>query len=273
MDAGRSPARADPKPRTFRELQVLSVVGSLTDVQSGASVDIESWLRALGLERYVKSFRESEIDAELLPRLTDNNLKELGLPLGPRLKLLEAISRLPSDSGSSALARAPPVLAAAQPAPGAGRRQLTLMFVDLVGSTELSTRLDPEEMGEVLRLYRHEVAAKVARFEGHVAKYMGDGVLAYFGWPVAHEHEAERAVRAGLSVAEAVANLPPFAGRPLSARVGIATGPVVVGEFVGSDDARERTVVGETPNLAARLQGLADPGSVVIAEANSKPSR
>ena len=139
------------------------------------------------------------------------------------------------------------------------------MFVDLVGSTALGSRLDPEEMGEVLRAYQNAVVGELARFEGHVARYLGDGVLAYFGWPRAHEDDAERAVRAGLAVTAAVRSLRAPGGAPLQARVGIATGLVVVGELVGEGAAREEVVVGETPNLAARLQAMAKPGTVVVA--------
>ena len=224
-------------------------------------MDVGIWLRDLGLERYAPAFRDAEIDAAVLPRLTDKHLKELGLPLGPRLKLLEAVAKLRGDGPSTA-----PAPTTVAPVPGAERRQLTVMFVDLVGSTALSARLDPEEMRELIRAYQNVVAGEVTRFEGHVAKYMGDGVLAYFGWPRAHEDDAERAVRAGLAVAAAVAGIAAPAGGPLAARVGIATGRVVVGDLVGDEEARERAVVGETPNLAARLQGLAEPGAVVIAE-------
>ena len=144
------------------------------------------------------------------------------------------------------------------------------MFVDLVGSTALSGRLDPEEMRDVLRAYQNTVAGEISRLEGFTAKLMGDGVLAYFGWPRTHEDEAERAVRAGLAVVAAVGRLPMAAGEPLSARVGIATGLVVVGDLVGEGAAQEQAVVGDTPNLAARLQGAAEPGMVVIAEATRR---
>ena len=140
------------------------------------------------------------------------------------------------------------------------------MFVDLVGSTALASGRDPEELRDLIQGYQNTVAGEITRFEGHVAKLLGDGVLAYFGWPRAHEDDAERAVRAGLRVTEAVAGLRERGGAPLAARVGIATGLVVVGELIGEGEARERAVIGETPNLAARLQGLAEPGSVVIAE-------
>ena len=144
------------------------------------------------------------------------------------------------------------------------------MFVDLVGSTALSSQFDPEELRELIRSYQQTVAAEIARFEGHIAKFLGDGVLAYFGWPRAHEDDAERAVRAGLRATEMVRTLKTPAGEALSARIGIATGLVVVGDIVGEGEARERSVVGETPNLAARLQGLAEPGCIVIADATRR---
>jgi class 3 adenylate cyclase len=232
----------------------------------GKGVDIEGWLRGLGLERYAGSFRDNEIDAAVLSRLTDEHLKELGLPLGPRLKLLAAIATLHDATTPSAPAPGMPMPAGAAPSRAAERRQLTVMFCDLVGSTALSSQLDPEEMQEVLRVYQNAVAGEIARYGGHLAKFLGDGVLAYFGWPRAHEDEAERAVRAGQAIAEAVARLATPAGGPLAARVGIATGLVVVGDLLGEGAAREEAVVGATPNLAARLQGEAAPGTVVIAD-------
>ena len=156
------------------------------------------------------------------------------------------------------------------PGSKAERRQLTVLFCDLVGSTELSARLDPEDMGRVIRAYQDACTEEIERWGGHVAKYMGDGVLAYFGWPQAHEDEAERAVRSGLAMIETLAELETPAGEPLAARVGIATGLVMVGELIGVGAAQEQTVVGETPNLAARLQALADPGSVVISQATRR---
>src|SRR5215204_5417000 len=150
--------------------------------------------------------------------------------------------------------------------PSAERRQLTMMFCDLVGSTAMASHLDPEEMREVLTAYQNAVTGEIARLEGHVAKLMGDGVLAYFGWPKAREDEAERAVRAGLAVVEAVERLRAPSGEALACRVGIATGLVVVGDLVGFGAAQEQAVVGDTPNLAARLQQIAEPGAVVIAE-------
>src|SRR5215204_5764485 len=154
--------------------------------------------------------------------------------------------------------------------PSAERRQLTMMFCDLVGSTAMASHLDPEEMREVLRAFQNAVTGEIARLEGQVAKLMGDGVLAYFGWPRAHEDEAERAVRSGLAIGAAVARLRTPAAMPLSCRVGIATGLVVVGDLVGEGSAQEEAVVGETPNLAARLQELADPGSVIVSDATRR---
>jgi class 3 adenylate cyclase/predicted ATPase len=219
-------------------------------------MDIAEWLRGLGLERYAVAFRDNEIDWEALPKLTAEDLQDLGVVLGGhRRKLLEAIATLRGD-----VASIPKTIAAAATAE---RRQLTVMFCDLVGSTALSARLDPEDLREVIGAYHAAIAEVIGRFDGFVAKYMGDGVLAYFGYPQAHEDDAERAVRAGLAVVAAVRRSK--APVPLRMRVGLATGLVVVGDLIGSGAAREEAVVGETPNLAARLQALAEPDSVVIA--------
>jgi len=236
-------------------------------------MDIGAWLQELGLERYLEAFRANDVDADVLRTLTADDLKELGVvSLGHRKKLLEAIATLeepaagpgPADRTVAGEVAAPAALPRA-----AERRQLTVLFCDLVGSTALSGELDPEELGAVIRAYQNAVAGETLRFEGHVAKFMGDGVLAHFGWPKAHEDDAERAVRAGLALVQAVAGLA-AGGRPLAARIGIATGLVVVGELVGEGEAQERAVVGETPNLAARLQALADPGSVIISQATRR---
>lgn len=230
-------------------------------------MDAAAWLRSLGLGQYEQAFRENDIDAEVLMDLTAEDLIGLGVAsIGHRRKLLAAIAamRAGSISATTPATAAAAVSGKASLAPGAERRQLTVMFVDLIDSTALAARLDPEEMAEVLRSYHGAVAGAIARFEGHVAKYMGDGVLAYFGYPRAHEDEAERAVRAGLAAVAAVHSLGSAHGETLAARVGIATGPVVVGELIGEGAAREETVVGDTPNLAARLQTLAEPGTVVI---------
>jgi class 3 adenylate cyclase len=232
------------------------------------SVDIAAWLRGLGLEQYEPAFRVNEIDERVLPSLTSEDLREIGvMPIGHRRRLLDAIAALghaqpaPEESLSPA------------PTPGAAgeaeRRQLTVMFSDLVDSTMLASRLDPEELGGVIAAYHRCVGEVIRRFDGFLAKYLGDGVLAYFGFPVAHEDDAERAVRAGLQITRAVADLA-GGGTPLSARVGVATGLVVVGE-IGSGEAN--AVVGETPNLAARLQAEAPPGGVVIAPATRRLAR
>jgi len=224
-------------------------------------VDIAGWLRNLGLDRYDQAFHENEIDAEILPTLTAEDLKDIGVTVvGHRRKLLNAIEALRSDpSESDKSAVTPPLLGQAE------RRQLTVLFCDLVASTALSQQLDPEDMRDVIRLYQDTCAGVIARFEGFVAKFMGDGVLAYFGYPHAHEDSAERAVRAGLALTQAVAALTEPGGTPLTARVGIATGVVVVGDLIGMGASEEQSVAGETPNLAARLQALAHPGTVVVA--------
>ena len=222
-------------------------------------MDIGEWLRLLGLQSYEQAFRDNEVDLEVLPHLTVDDLKEIGVhAVGHRRKILDAISLLPVEE-------------TAHRAPGSPeRRQLTIMFVDLVGSVDLSRRLDPEELREVMRSYQNAVAGEIARFQGHVAKFLGDGVLAYFGWPRASEDAAERAIRAGLSVAAAVDGMSAGAGTSLAARTGIATGLVVVGDLLGDGAAREEAVTGETPNLAARLQQVAEPGAVVIAESTRR---
>lgn len=225
--------------------------------------DIASWLTRLGLDKYIEAFTANEIDFDALRHLTEGDLRELDLPIGPRRKILAAIAALNDDTVSAVSSVAVPV--SVLPAREAERRQLTVMFIDLVGSTELSQRLDPEEMRDVIRAYQTAVSAEIARYEGYVAKLMGDGVLAYFGWPRAHEDDAERAVRASLAAAAATASLITPLGERLAARVGIATGLVVVGDLTGEGSAREEAVVGETPNLAARLQAVADPNTVVIA--------
>jgi class 3 adenylate cyclase len=230
-------------------------------------MDIAAWLRELGLERYEPAFRENEIDAEVLPDLTESDLSALGLPIGPRRKLLKAIAALREGNESSSPAEQPSAVPApvSATAPEAERRSVTVWFCDLVGSTALSARLDPEDLRAVIGAYHRSAAAVIERTGGFVAKYMGDGVLAYFGYPRADEHDAERAVRAGLALVEAVAGIETAAGEPLQVRIGIATGLVVVGDLIGQGAAQEQAVVGETPNLAARLQALAEPGMVVIA--------
>lgn len=226
---------------------------------------IADWLEKLGMSEYVEQFAENDIDLGVLVDLTDKDLKELGVAsLGHRRKLLRAIADFEAiEKGAPAVAVAAAAPAAPRPLDPAERRQLTIMFCDLVGSTGLSTRLDPEDMRDVMSAYHRCCADLIAKAGGFVARYLGDGVLAYFGYPQAHEHEAERAVRTGLALVEAVPKLDTPAGQPLQVRVGIATGLVVVGDLIGVGAAQERSVVGETPNLAARLQALAEPGTFV----------
>jgi class 3 adenylate cyclase/predicted ATPase len=226
------------------------------------------WLGKLGLSEYAQRFAENDIDFTILGDLTDQDLEKIGIAsLGHRRKLLRAIANLETIE-KSAPAVAVPTPATPLPLDIAERRQVTVMFSDLVGSTALSARMDPEDLREVISAYQECVAAIVRRFDGFVAKYMGDGVLVYFGYPQAHEDDAERAVRAGLELIAAVAGLKTHAS--LQTRVGIATGVVVVGDLIGTGAAQEQAVVGETPNLAARLQGLAMPNMVVIAESTRR---
>ncbi len=229
---------------------------------------IADWLGKLGLSEYAQRFVENDIDFTILGDLTDQDLEKIGIAsLGHRRKLLRAIANLETIE-KSAPAVAVPAPATPLPLDIAERRQVTVMFSDLVGSTALSARMDPEDLREVISAYQECVAEVVRRFDGFVAKYMGDGVLVYFGYPQAHEDDAERAVRAGLELIAAVAGLKTHA--PLQTRVGIATGVVVVGDLIGTGAAQEQAVVGETPNLAARLQGLAMPNMVVIAESTRR---
>jgi class 3 adenylate cyclase len=213
-------------------------------------MDIGTWLGGLGLARYEKAFRDNDIDAGLFHSLTADDLRQLGVgSIGHRRRLLDAIAALSAAAAPTALEK--PLTLPAE----AERRQLTLLFCDMVGSTALASRLDPKDLREVLGAYHATVAEAISQFGGYVAKYMGDGVLAYFGYPQAHEHDAERAVRAGLALIERIGRLE-SSGGTLASRVGIATGLVVVSDPIGSGDAQERGVVGETPNLAARLQAM-----------------
>jgi class 3 adenylate cyclase len=231
--------------------------------------EVTDWLEKLGLGQYAQRLAQNDIKFSILPHLTDQDLKDLGITsVGHRRQLLIAMAEL-KDVGKGAAQPSssvtePPIA----PHDTAERRQVTVMFADLVGSTALSARMDPEDLREVISAYQKCVAATVQRFGGFVAKYMGDGALVYFGYPQAHEDDAERAVRAGLEVVAAVGSLK--AASPLQTRVGIATGLVVVGDLIGSGEAQEHGIVGETPNLAARLQGLAKPNMVVLAESTRK---
>jgi class 3 adenylate cyclase len=227
--------------------------------------EIAEWLEKLGMSEYAERFAENGIGVAALRHLTDQDLKDIGVLLGHRRVMLAAIG----ERGSPA-APLPAREATVEPKPQdtAERRQVTVMFSDLVGSTALSARMDPEDLREIISGYQKCVAQTVQSFGGFVAKYMGDGVLVYFGYPQAHEDDAEQAVRAGLELIAAVTALKSHVS--LQTRVGIATGLVIVGDLIGSGSAQEQAVVGETPNLAARLQGIAEPNTVVIAESTRK---
>jgi class 3 adenylate cyclase len=231
--------------------------------------EIRKWLEGLGLAQYADVFEANEIDIDLLRQVDDQTLKDIGVLIaGHRLRIRGAIAKLtasfvvPGESIATAKAELP--------TPSAERRQLTVMFCDLVDSTALSARLDPEDMREIIGAYHRCCAEEISKASGFVAKYMGDGVLAYFGYPQAHEDDAERAVRGALSLIAAVPRLQVGRGGSLQVRIGIATGLVVVGDLIGEGDARERGVVGETPNLAARLQALAQPGQLVISNSTRR---
>ncbi len=228
-------------------------------------MDVADWLRQLRLGQYEEVFRTNDVTAVVLPSLTAEDLRELGVSsVGHRRQLLDAIAALrtiavPAGNPTEAL-RSPTIDTLATTAE---RRQISVMFCDVVGSTALSSRLDPEDLSAVTRDYQSRVATPIARFGGFIARYVGDGVLIYFGWPEAHEANAERAVRAALAVIDAIGQAP-IRSEALQVRIGIATGLVVVGELIGTGEARQQTAIGETPNLAARLQGLAEPNGVVI---------
>ena len=249
------------------------VVGGHRDVKQ----DITAWLTNLGLEKYADAFVFHDVGPDVLADLTEEHLKELGVSLGNRLRLLKAIR-----DGSAGLIKpdqlpekdaydtSPPPEPAAPPQPSsdAERRPLTVMFCDLADSTALSTKLDPEDLQDVIRTYQETCTGLIQEYGGYVAKYMGDGILVYFGYPKSLERNAERAVRSGLGIVEAMAGLNRTLGRDkdieIAVRIGIATGMVMVGEVVGEGMAQERTVIGEAPNMAARLQGLAGRNGIVI---------
>jgi predicted ATPase/class 3 adenylate cyclase len=234
------------------------------------SQDIKTWLRALGLGQYCDVFAASDVDLRILPHLTEADLRELGVSLGHRKIILAAVAEsfavAPSAAGTNHLYANEKPLPRAPPERQPERRLLSVLFCDLVGSVELSRRLDPEDLREVLRSYQDRVTGAVTRYGGYVARYLGDGVMAYFGWPMAYEDHGERAVRAGLEALVAVQVLRPKDGLALEARVGVATGHVVVGDLVGSSVREEGAIAGATPNLAARLQASAQPNELIIAE-------
>ena len=245
--------------RLARVLELKSFRSRMDSAESvGAAMQqIANWLQKLGLGQYAQRFAENDITFDILPDLSDQDFEKIGVAsLGHRRQLLRAIVELKGAPQFSPVAPVPP-------RDGAERRQVTVIFSDLVGSTALSARIDPEDLREVISAYQKCVTETVQRFGGFVAKYMGDGVLVYFGYPQAHEDDAERAVRAGLELVAAVGALKGEA--PLQTRVGIATGLVVVGDLIGSGASQEQAIVGETPNLAARLQSIAEPNRVVLA--------
>ena len=231
---------------------------------------VSKWLEAISLGQYADAFEANDIDMELLSQVDDQMLKDIGVSsAGHRLRIRNAIAKLLPASVVAANTSSAG-LAPEESVASAERRQLTVMFCDLVGSTALSTQLDPEDLRGLIGAFHRRCTELIERNGGFVAKYMGDGMLAYFGYPQAHEHDAERAVRAGLALVEAVPKLTTAATASLQVRVGIATGLVVVGDLMGSGEAQERGIVGETPNLAARLQGIAQPDTVVIAESTRR---
>jgi class 3 adenylate cyclase len=236
---------------------------------AAAMQQVADWLEKLGLGQYAQRFAENDINFGILPHLTDQDLKDLGITsVGHRRQLLLATAELKDVRKGAAQPLSDVTEPPITPHDTAERRQVTVMFSDLVGSTALSARMDPEDLREVISTYQKCVAETVRRFGGFVAKYLGDGVLVYFGYPEAHEDDAERAVRAGLEVVAAVNALK--SGPSLQTRLGIATGLVVVGDLIGTGSAQEQAVVGETPNLAARLQGIAEPNTAIIAESTRK---
>ena len=227
---------------------------------------LQEWLKEQGLEQYAGVLADNDIDFDLLSDLTESDVEKLGLSLGHRRKFLKALAALQHAScepQTARLSEAPPAAIETQEAE---RRQVTVLFSDLVGSTAMANTVDPEEMSALIRRYQDACAGAIARFDGFVAKFLGDGVLAYFGYPQAQEDAAERSVYAALAIIDSIRQLKGPDGQLLEARVGIATGLVVIGDIIGSGAAREHSIVGETPNLAARLQALAEPNSVLVSQ-------
>jgi class 3 adenylate cyclase len=230
--------------------------------------DLREWLRANNLDQYAAAFEANDIDLDILNELDERDLEQLGLSLGNRRRLLKAIAAGNAKPAPASSDKAS--LPGAESGSEAERRQVTVMFIDMVGSTALSAKLDPELLGGVIRRYQDAVAGVIGRYGGFVAKFMGDGVLAYFGFPRAFEDAAERAVRAAIGILSEVGAIDVPGGTRVQARIGIATGLVVVGEIIGTGTAQERTIVGETPNLAARLQALAGADCILVSESTQK---
>ena len=227
--------------------------------------DVEVWLARLGLGKYASTFAAQEVDLDTLRRLSEDDLRELGLPLGARRKILQAAA-IPETGVPTP---APPASDSGA-ADGPERRQITVMFADIVGSTSLAERIDIEDLRALLLAYQQACASAIERHGGYVAQYLGDGVMAYFGYPRAHEHDAVSAVHAALTIVDGMretnTRLVAAHGVGLEIRVGVHTGLVVAGEM-GAGGTRERLAVGETPNLAARIQGAAEAGTVLVSEA------
>ena len=232
-------------------------------------VELANWLKQFGLEALCGVLADNDVDLDILPDLTEADFVKLGISLGHRRKLIKAIASLHGApvKAAEAVADTPATPPKAAATSEAERRQVTVLFSDLVGSTALATALDPEDMSDLIKRYQDACAGAIARFDGYIAKFLGDGVLAYFGYPQAHEDSTESSVRAALAIVDAVGRIARPDGRRLETRIGIATGLVVVGDIIGSGAAREELIVGETPNLAARLQALAEPNTVVVADA------
>src|SRR5262249_48363206 len=234
-------------------------------------MDVSAWLRNLGLGKYEPAFIENAIDFDVLPELTEDDLEKLGMTLGDRKRFIRAIKAMRGGSPPASITGEVDQSPSKHLPMAAGeRRHLTVMICDLVGSTALSARLDPEDMGAVIDAFQAACARITLAFDGFLADFRGDGILAYFGYPRAHEDDAERTVRAALDIVAAVARLKTPAEEPLSVRIGIATGLVVVGDLGGAGALREQTVVGDTPSLAARLQALAEPGKVVVSNSTRR---
>src|SRR5229473_144714 len=232
-------------------------------------MDVGDWLRSLGLGKYEQAFIANAIDSDVLPELTEIDLEKMGMPLGDRKRLMKAIRAMAVGSPASAVASRD-IGGGAQDVQPAERRHLTVMICDLVGSTALSARLDPEDMSAVIDAYQATCARITLSYDGFIADFRGDGIFAYFGYPRAHEDDAERTVRAALDIVAAVTRLETRAGEPLAVRIGIATGLVVVGDLGGKRSMREHSVVGDAPNIAARLQTLVEPNSIVVAESTRR---
>lgn len=235
---------------------------------------IHDWLAQIGLERYATAFEENEVDLTVLPYLTDEDLRELGLSLGARRKLTAALTAEgsqhlePADRDAVALPRREEA-----PTPAAERRHVTVMFCDIVGSTSLATRLGGEETRHVLRAFQDLCAGVVTRYGGFIARFMGDGILVYFGYPQAHENDAERAVGAGIDIIDGIRMAPVLREQEVAVRIGVASGEVIVGDIIGEGAAQEAAIIGDAPNLAARLQGLAEPNSIVISQSVQRQAK